>query len=62
LQIEGGDLFRGWETLMHILRKATMIVAGVAMTVGLIGVTAPAQAQDTGWDCPGCAHVKPTAR
>ena len=41
---------------MHILRKATMIVAGAAMTVGLIGMTAPAQAQDTGWDCPGCVH------
>jgi hypothetical protein len=43
---------------MQILRKATMIVAGAAMTVGLIGMTAPAQAQDTGWDCPGCAIIK----
>jgi hypothetical protein len=47
---------------MHILRKATMIVAGAAMTVGLIGVTAPSQAADTGWDCPGCVHVKPPTR
>jgi hypothetical protein len=39
---------------MQILRKVTMIVAGVAVTVGLLGMTAPAQAGDTGWDCPGC--------
>ena len=47
---------------MHILRRATMIVAGAAMTVGLIGMTVPAQAQDTGWDCPGCSIIKPPGR
>ena len=47
---------------MHILRKATMIVAGVAVTIGLIGVTVPAQAIDTGWDCKGCIQGTPPTR
>ena len=39
---------------MNFLRKAAILVAAATMTVGLAGVSAPANAQDTGWDCPGC--------
>ncbi|MBF4768426.1 hypothetical protein ISU10_11675 [Nocardioides agariphilus] len=40
---------------MTILRKAAILVAAAAMTVGLVGVSSPAGAVDTGWDChSGC--------
>jgi len=42
---------------MNFLRKAAILVAAAAMTVGLAGVSAPANAMDTGWDCPGCRYV-----
>jgi hypothetical protein len=38
---------------MTFLRKAAIIVATVAMTIGLAGVSSPAVAKDTGWDCSG---------
>ena len=40
--------------MMAFLRKAAIVVATAAMTIGLAGVSAPANAADTGWDCPGC--------
>jgi hypothetical protein len=42
---------------MHFLRKAAIVVAAAAMTIGLAGVSCPAQAMDTGWDCRGCRTV-----
>ena len=38
---------------MTFLRKAAILVATAAMTIGLAGVSSPANAADTGWDCPG---------
>ena len=38
---------------MTFLRKAAIVVAAAAMTIGLAGVSSPANATDTGWDCPG---------
>jgi hypothetical protein len=35
---------------MTFLRKAAIVVAAAAMTIGLAGVSAPANAIDTGWD------------
>ena len=41
---------------MTFLRKAAILVATAAMTIGLAGVSSPADAADTGWDCPArCA-------
>jgi hypothetical protein len=37
---------------MTFLRKAAIVVASAAMTIGLAGVVSPANAYDTGWDCP----------
>jgi hypothetical protein len=42
---------------MTFLRKAAIVVAAAAMTVGLTGVSSPATARDTGWDCPGCRQA-----
>ncbi len=42
---------------MNWLRRAAVVVAGTALAVGLLGTAAPAQAFDTGWDCPGCLHI-----
>ena len=38
---------------MRLIRKAAILAAAAAMTIG-VGVSSPASAQDTGWDCPGC--------
>ena len=35
---------------MTFLRKAAIVVAAAAMTIGLAGVSSPATATDTGWD------------
>jgi hypothetical protein len=37
---------------MQILRKAAIVLASATMTVGVLGATAPAQA-DTSWGCGG---------
>jgi len=42
---------------MTFLRKAAIVVATAAMTIGLAGVSAPAHAMDTGWDCKGCLRI-----
>jgi hypothetical protein len=44
---------------MTLLRKAAIAAAAVAMTIGLVGVSAPADAADTGWDCPCAVGPKP---
>ena len=38
---------------MAFLRKAAVVVATAAMTIGLAGVSSPADAADTGWDFRG---------
>ncbi len=37
---------------MKIATKIGMVVATVAMSIGLLG--APADARDSSWGCPGC--------
>ena len=36
---------------MTFLRRAAILAASAAMTIGLVGVSSPADAADTGWDC-----------
>jgi hypothetical protein len=38
---------------MNIARKLGILVAASALSVGLLGVSAPAQARDTSWGCGG---------
>ena len=38
---------------MGFLRKAAVVVAAAAMTIGLAAVSSPADAADTGWDFRG---------
>ncbi len=41
---------------MDITRKIGITVAATAVALGLLGVSAPAQARDTSWGCGGpCA-------
>jgi len=42
---------------MTFLRKAAIVAAAAAVTIGLTGVSAPAHAMDTGWDCKGCVRI-----
>ena len=46
---------------MIFLRKAAIVVATAAMTIGLAGVSSPATALDTGWDIPA-RSTAPTGR
>jgi hypothetical protein len=48
---------------MTFLRKAAIVAATAAMTIGLVGVSSPADAADTGWDCPArCAVSQSPSR
>jgi uncharacterized membrane protein len=47
---------------MTFLRKAAMVAAAAAMTIGLVGVSSPADAADTGWDCHGCVVASKPGR
>lgn len=38
---------------MSITRKIGIIVAATAVSLGLLGVSAPAQARDSSWGCGG---------
>jgi len=39
-------------------RKIVVVTATLALSMGTVAATADAgQAQDTGWDCPGCRHA-----
>ena len=40
---------------MKTMRKVALTLATAALGVGLLGITAPAQAYDTNWPCSGCA-------
>ncbi len=41
---------------MDLTRKFGIFVAATAVSLGLLGVSAPAQARDTSWGCGGpCA-------
>jgi hypothetical protein len=44
---------------MTFLRKAAILVASAAVTIGLAGVSSPADAADTGWDCPARCAIAP---
>ena len=41
---------------MKKARKVSILLATTAMSLGLLGISAPAQA-DTSWGCPGCITV-----
>lgn len=43
---------------MRMTRKICIMIAATAVSFGLLGVTAPAQA-DTSWGCPGCVGAPP---
>ncbi|VXC37842.1 hypothetical protein [Nocardioides sp. AX2bis] len=38
---------------MNITRKIGITVAATAVSLGLLGVSAPAQARDSSWGCGG---------
>ncbi len=38
---------------MNIARKVGITVAATAVSLGLLGVSAPAQARDSSWGCGG---------
>lgn len=42
---------------MNIARKIVITVAATALSVGLLGVSAPAQAKDSSWGCGGYCRV-----
>ncbi|MBA8805497.1 hypothetical protein FB382_003788 [Nocardioides ginsengisegetis] len=39
---------------MNIARKVAIALAATGISLGLLGITAPAQAMDTSWGCGGC--------
>ncbi len=44
---------------MNITRKIGITLAASAMALGLLGVSAPAQARDSSWGCGGyCRTVR----
>ncbi|MBM7508083.1 MULTISPECIES: hypothetical protein [Nocardioides] len=44
---------------MKIVRKAGLVVATTAVTVGMLGFVAPAQAMDSSWGCGGYCRKAP---
>ena len=42
---------------MNIARKIGITVAATALSLGLLGVSAPAQAKDSSWGCGGSCRV-----
>jgi hypothetical protein len=40
---------------MNTMRKAALTLAAAVISIGLLGVMAPANALDTNWPCMGCA-------
>lgn len=44
---------------MNFARKLCITVATVALSVGLVGVSAPAQAKDSSWGCGGHCLIAP---
>ena len=43
---------------MNIARKVCITVAATAVSFGLLGVAAPAEARDSSWGCGGGCVVK----
>ena len=43
--------------LMKMMRKVALTLAAAVLGVGVIGITAPAQAMDTNWPCQGCLRA-----
>jgi len=39
---------------MNLARKVAITLAATGLSLGLLGMTAPAQAMDTSWGCGGC--------
>jgi hypothetical protein len=44
---------------MNIARKVCITLAVTAVSLGLIGVAAPAEARDSSWGCGGACFVGP---
>jgi hypothetical protein len=44
---------------MKTARKIGILVAASALSVGLLGVSAPAQAKDSSWGCGGYCRTVP---
>ncbi len=42
---------------MNLARKIGITVAATAISLGLLGVSAPAQARDSSWGCGGPCFV-----
>ncbi len=41
---------------MKTMRKVALTLATAVLSVGALGITAPAHAIDTNWPCAGCAE------
>ncbi|WP_281385830.1 hypothetical protein [Nocardioides luti] len=42
---------------MNIGRKVAIALAATGLSLGLLGISAPAQALDSSWGCGGCVRV-----
>ena len=42
---------------MRIVRKVAVVLATAGLSLGLVGIAAPAQAIDTSWGCGGTCRV-----
>ena len=43
---------------MNMARKVTVTLAAAAVSIGLLGVAAPAEARDSSWGCGGGCLVR----
>lgn len=44
---------------MNIARKMGVLVAAATMSLGLLSISAPAEAKDTSWGCGGRCRTAP---
>ncbi len=44
---------------MNIARKICITVAATALSLGLLGISAPAHAKDSSWGCGGFCRTAP---
>jgi hypothetical protein len=42
---------------MNTMRKIGLIVATAMLSLGFVGMSAPAHAYDTTWSCPTCVRA-----
>jgi hypothetical protein len=54
VQGENQALTPGGCALMNRMRKAALTLVAALLSVGALGIAAPAHAMDTNWPCPGC--------